>query len=44
MDYQVSEETFGPVTAEQLKSLAADGTIERDTLIRNGEGGSWTTA
>ncbi|MBC8355101.1 MAG: DUF4339 domain-containing protein [Planctomycetes bacterium] len=42
--YQIMGETFGPVTAEQFKSLAADGTIDRDALIRKGEDGDWATA
>ena len=42
--YQVMGETFGPVTAEQFKSLADEGSIDRDTLIRKGEGGHWATA
>ncbi|MCA9119318.1 MAG: DUF4339 domain-containing protein [Planctomycetaceae bacterium] len=42
--YQIMGETFGPMTAEQFKSLAADGTIDRDTLIRRGEAGNWATA
>ncbi len=42
--YQVTGETLGPVSREQLEQKARDGEIERATLVREGADGPWTAA
>jgi hypothetical protein len=42
--YQVMGEETGPVSAAQLKQLAQRGEIRRDTYVRKGADGNWTTA
>lgn len=42
--YQVMGEETGPVTSAELKRLATSGTVARDTLIRQGVSGRWTSA
>ena len=42
--YQVMGETIGPLTSKQVRELAKNGTITRDTLLRNREEGKWVLA
>lgn len=42
--FQLMGEEKGPVTAAQLRALAANGTITRNTHVRRGEGGKWVIA
>jgi hypothetical protein len=42
--HRVMGQELGPVSDAQLKAVARDGTIQRDTFIRKGRDGSWTTA
>jgi len=42
--YQMMGQVVGPVSADDLRKLARERTILRDTLIRKGEDGIWVTA
>jgi GYF domain 2 len=42
--YQLMGEVVGPLSADELKEHAADGQIERDTLVRKGDDGAWLLA
>lgn len=42
--YQVMGEIFGPVSPAEMRRLAAEGVITRDTLVRKGEDGEWVLA
>jgi RNA polymerase subunit RPABC4/transcription elongation factor Spt4 len=42
--YQVTGETLGPLSREQLEQKARDGEIEQVTLVREGAEGAWTAA
>ncbi len=45
--YQVMGDEFGPIQTQRIIELAADGTIQRDTLVQlveSGEVHSWATA
>lgn len=42
--YQVMGTEIGPISSEELRQKAADGTIDETTLIRQGANGEWVSA
>ena len=42
--YRISGETLGPVSGEELLSLAKRGRVRPSTLVRRGIQGAWVNA
>jgi hypothetical protein len=42
--YQLMGTTVGPLSGDELREHAADGQIDPNTLVRNGEQGTWVLA
>ena len=42
--YQVMGDEVGPVSAADLRNLAQNGTVARDTLVRKAPDGAWVLA
>lgn len=42
--YQLMGETTGPITQAKLIAVAAEGRLDRETLVRKGKDGSWKMA
>jgi hypothetical protein len=42
--YQVMGEQVGPISSAELRKLAQQGTVSRDTLVKNAPDGIWVPA